>query len=169
MAVPTPMCVRSKRRSPIPPPPSQRRKGKDASQTKLAAFGYFRSTARVTKDFESSFSDEDDLDFGIDDEPALDRPETSSQGLQHVPEAPPHPELRPLGVREQSKRSSKAMSRHRAQQKKSSGSSQTPIPPPPSTLDFTDTSSSLAEDDPRISESTKAWWDKLGASSIEDL
>lgn len=140
------------------PPPSQKRQTKrtsqksahnDSQQTKLDVFGYFPKKEKKIMDFDRSFSDEEDLDFG--DENAARTPRALSSNLGRVPEAPPHPSLRAAGRRELAKRDAEAMERHRSQQR------------PPATP-CTDSSSITPDDGPQTSESTRRWFAGLGHS-----
>jgi len=77
-----------------------------ATQSKLAAFGFFgEKSKKPIKGFEEDWEMEDDLPF--DDDPAPDAEERDGRGqksedgrLQAVPLPPPHPSLRPAGLRE---------------------------------------------------------------------
>lgn len=118
---------------------------------KLDVFGYFPKKERKVEEFDKSFSDEEDLDFG--DEHADWTPRGPSH-FGRVPEAPPHPSLREAGRRELAKRDAEAMERHRSQQR------------PPNTP-HTDSSSLTPDDGPQTSESTRRWFAGLGHSSSD--
>jgi len=92
---------------------SKKRKTSSATtgtQSKLAAFGFFgEKSKKPIKGFEEDWEKEDDLPF--DDDLALDagdhmqewnerRQGNLDEGLQPVPLPPPHPSLRPAGLRE---------------------------------------------------------------------
>lgn len=140
-----------------PPPPSQKRAAKrppqpaskEAHQTKLDVFGYFPMKEKKDVEFDRSFSDEEDLDFGND--PAEWTPRPPSSNFGRVPEAPPHPSLREAGRRELAKREAEAMERHRLQQR-------------PTNTPCTDSSSLTPDDGPQTSESTRRWFAGLGRS-----
>jgi hypothetical protein len=76
------------------------------TQSKLAAFGFFgEKSKKPIKGFEEDWEMEDDLPF--DDDLAADAEESEERGqrnedtrLQAVPLPPPHPSLRPAGLRE---------------------------------------------------------------------
>jgi hypothetical protein len=76
------------------------------TQSKLAAFGFFgEKSKKPIKGFEEDWEMEDDLTF--DDDLAPDAEESEERGqrnedtrLQAVPLPPPHPSLRPAGLRE---------------------------------------------------------------------
>lgn len=145
----------------MPPLPSQKRaskrssqKGKDTQQTKLAMFGYFPTKAGKAREFDTTFSDEDDLDFG--DEFDGWTPRAAAPDRRPVPAAPPHPLLREAGRRELDRRDAEAMKRHRSQQR-------------PSATPCTDSSSLTPDDGPQTSESTRHWLAKLDASQSSSL
>lgn len=169
----------------------------ESSQSKLESFGYFRDRASTAKKdapaFKTAFSDEDDLDFGGDEPVHFSSPPapTGSRRLVPVPDAPPHPSLRPAGVEAVEKRKAGAMARHREQQESGRGSvvpadddddsgPRLALPPaspctrrhshghgPHSDAAFsTDVSSSVPSDEmPQFPSSTRAWWDNLGQMS----
>ncbi|WOO80711.1 uncharacterized protein LOC62_03G004228 [Vanrija pseudolonga] len=175
------------------------------SQSKLESFGYFPANSKSKPDFDTAFSDEEDLAFSPSSQEVVEpkrssatpRPSSRTPGkrLQPVPEAPPHPSLRASGIAELKRREDEAMARHLAQQRTPRGSSTpkrktssslrtstspaSPLWTPPRPSSFTSgrdsdstafSSSSLAgEDAPRISESTRQWWDRLGESDGEGL
>lgn len=165
LRVPTFPRPTQKRKSPAPPA---------KSQSKLEMFGYSKSSARPTRDFETSFSEEEDLDF---EDPLEGREPSSSpvagpSRLQLVPSPPPHPSLRPMGIREQAKRQQAALERHRGQRESLRSSSGSPLPPPPSSARTGGFSSSQTDEELEdvgcISESTRAWWDRLGRDEPSD-
>jgi hypothetical protein len=75
-----------------------------------------------------------------------------------VPSAPPHPSLRPMGIREQAKRETAAMDRHRGQRETAHSTDRSSsLPPLPSAV--TEGSSSQSDDrlEAQVSESTRMW------------
>jgi hypothetical protein len=79
------------------------------TQSKLASFGFFgEKSKKPIRGFEEDWEMEDDLPF--DDDPAPDadgnmqewdeRRKSEDRKLQAVPLPPPHPSLRPAGLRE---------------------------------------------------------------------
>jgi hypothetical protein len=81
------------------------------TQSKLAAFGFFgEKPKRAVRGFEDDWEQEDDLAFDHehDNEVNMGSPVQEEEeerrkqfgGLQAVPLPPPHPELRPAGLRE---------------------------------------------------------------------
>ncbi|KAL1411661.1 hypothetical protein Q8F55_002626 [Vanrija albida] len=174
------------------------------SQSKLEAFGYFPAASKPAADFDTAFSDEEDLAFSQSSQEVAEpkrsyitprQPSrTPGKRLQPVPEAPPHPSLRPSGIAELKRREDEAMARHLAQQRtpnasaftpqrrtslRTSTSPASPLWTPPRHSSFTSgrdsdstafsSSSLMGEDAPRISESTRRWWDRLGESDGEGL
>lgn len=144
------------------PPPSK-------SQSKLEAFGISRSRTREAREFETSFSDEEDLDFEVDFDEHGSSPVAGPSELKSVPSAPPHPSLRLPGIREQEKRQKAAMERHRAQREsqRSSNDGSSSLPPPPSVITYGDGSSSQSDERLDMTESARAWWDGLGETLDE--
>ncbi|CAK9782578.1 hypothetical protein CC85DRAFT_36756 [Cutaneotrichosporon oleaginosum] len=166
--------VKSKHRTPPPRKSQPKSKRGSASSSKpqatLQAYGYSRSSARPTREFDTSFSDEENLEF--EDEDVHKRAPSPSGGpsvLRSVPLAPPHPSLRPMGIREQAKRDAAAMRRHLGQQASlPSSDKSSSLPPPPSAI--TEDSSSQSEGflEAQISESTRTWWRRLGHDLSSD-
>ena len=84
----------------------KRKASTSGTQSKLAAFGFFgEKSKKPIKGFEEDWEMEDDLHF--DNDPAPDAEECDGRGqksedgrLQAVPLPPPHPSLRPAGLRE---------------------------------------------------------------------
>ncbi|BEI86789.1 hypothetical protein CcaverHIS002_0701350 [Cutaneotrichosporon cavernicola] len=159
----------SRKTGPMRKPQAKKSASSSKSQSKLEAFGYSRSSARGTREFDVSFSDEEDLDFGDADE-RDSSPAAGRSDLGAVPFAPPHPSLRPMGVREQAKRESAAMERHQAQ-RGSLSSSDWSSPLPMISSAVTDDSSSQSDErlDAQVSESTRAWWDGLEHDKSSDM
>jgi len=147
---------------------------------------------KETTDFETPFSEEEDLDFGVEELLFPSPPRNSRLGP--VPEAPPHPSLRSMGVREMARRDAEDMARHRTQSRQARSEA---VPSNSSTRSYqsnqsnddgnldshlasdyeiphlssewglppsTNSSSLDASgfDVPRLSASTKEWWDRLG-------
>lgn len=138
------------------------------SQSKLEAFGYSRLRIRETREFDTAFSDEEDLNF--DDLAGDCRGSSPIAGtsLCPVPSAPPHPALRPSGVREMTKREKAAEERYKAQRESLRSSDSSDLPPPPSARTTSSSDADAGFDDPQISESARAWWDRLGRDDASD-
>jgi hypothetical protein len=105
----TPTQAARSRADKSPSSSSKKRKTTSATtgtQSKLAAFGFFGEKAKKPiRGFEEDWEMEDDLPF--DDDLAPDAEESEERGqrnedtrLQAVPLPPPHPSLRPAGLRE---------------------------------------------------------------------
>ncbi|BEJ13064.1 hypothetical protein CspHIS471_0302380 [Cutaneotrichosporon sp. HIS471] len=159
----------NRKTAPMRKPQAMQSASSSKSQSKLDAFGYSRSSARGTREFDTSFSDEEDLDFG-DADKRDSSPAAGPSDLRAVPFAPPHPSLRPMGVREQAKRESAAMERHQAQRGSLSSSDwSSSLPMFPSAV--TDGSSSQSDEriEAQVSESTRAWWDGLENDESSDM
>ena len=90
--------------------------GSGEKQPKLASFGFFSDKPpKPVRGFERDWDQEEDLALEVDDDEEdqrqrqsqllVDRPGLQVEGrLGGVPEAPPHPELRPAGLRELKRR-----------------------------------------------------------------
>ena len=92
------------------------RSGSGEKRPKLASFGFFSDKPpKPVRGFERDWDQEEDLALEVDDDEddqhqgqrqlVVDRPGLRVEGrLGGVPEAPPHPELRPAGLRELKRR-----------------------------------------------------------------
>lgn len=110
----TPTQAPRSRNEESPSSSSKKRKTTSATtgtQSKLAAFGFFgEKPKKVIRGFEEDWEMEDDLSFDrepapdaeIDDQHEQDQDQERDKGrrLQAVPAPPPHPSLRPAGLRE---------------------------------------------------------------------
>ena len=77
------------------------------TQSKLAAFGFFgEKPKKEVRGFEEDWEMEDDLPFEVDmeDRPHMDRKHGDERGFKAVPPPPPHPALRPAGLKELKRR-----------------------------------------------------------------
>lgn len=153
---------RAKRAS---PPPSS-----TATQSRLAAFGFFADRPRPAKPvrgFDEDWDDEEDLAFEFDeDEPSVEDQHGDGEREQvtmlgPVPEPPPHPSLRPAGLRELERRRRQAAA---VNGPPSSSSSPAPYPPSSSSQpggQATGEPSSLTTSSEEVG-SAAVWWAGLG-------
>lgn len=153
-------------------PPLPKTQSQSQTQSKLEAFGISRLRPLKTREFETAFSDEEDLDFEVDLDDHSLSPAVGPFTLRVVPSAPPHPSLRAAGIREQQKRESAALERHNRQKESlrsvHDGSSSLPMIP----LAMTDggmSSSSQSDGRLEISEDTRAWFHNLGNETMDEV
>ncbi|ORX35695.1 hypothetical protein BD324DRAFT_631241 [Kockovaella imperatae] len=167
------------------------RPASDASQSKLAAFGFFKDVKTKTHSedrvFDRTWDEERDLEFEEGSSASSPRVQATNEALslRPVPEAPHHPNLRAAGIRELVKRQS--TSRQDVPSSPLDGPSNlepkdlssspplfpllssrpcTPSTGPDTTSATPTTSSSLGEEGGQLPTSIGKWWAQIGDREI---